>query len=69
MDGKTISQKLNEFLAEQPTSDYAKESSEKAIKSGLFADGDKDGLVDNPRGILTREQLAVVLNRAGLLDK
>lgn len=69
MDGKTISQKLNEFLAEQPTSDYAKESSEKAIKSGLFADGDKDGLVDNPRGILTREQLAVILNRAGLLDK
>ena len=69
MDGKTINDKLNGYLAEQKTSDYAKESSEKAIKSGLFSDGDKDGLVDNPRGILTREQLAVVLNRAGLLDK
>ena len=69
MDGKDISEKLNAYLAQQPTSDYALESSKKAIKSGLFSDGDKDGLVDDPRGILTREQLAVVLNRAGLLDK
>ena len=69
MDGKDISEKLNAYLAQQPTSDYARESSKKAIKSGLFSDGDKDGLIDDPRGILTREQLAVVLNRAGLLDK
>ena len=69
MEGKEIYEKLNAYLATLTTSDYAKESSEKGVDSGLFADGDKDGLVDNPRGILTREQLAVVLNRAGLLDK
>lgn len=69
MEGKEIYEKLNAYLATLPTSDYAKESSEKGVDSGLFADGDKDGLVDDPRGILTREQPAVVLNRAGLLDK
>lgn len=55
-------------LAIKPTSDYAKESSKKGIESGLFLDGDKDGLVDNPHGFLTRQELATVLNRAGLLD-
>jgi len=61
--------RINKRLAEKPTSDYAKESSEKGIKSGLFADGDKDGLVDNPQGYLRRQELATVLNRAGMLDK
>lgn len=53
----------------QPVSAYAKESCEKGVKSGLFSDGDKDGLVDNPRGFLLRQEFATVLNRAGLLDK
>ena len=61
--------RFNKRLATQPTSDYAKESSKKGIESGLFADGDKDGLVDNPQGYLKRQELATVLNRAGLLDK
>ena len=69
MEGKDIYDKLNAYLATLPTSDYAKESSKKGVESGLFSDGDKDGLVDNPRGILTRQDLAVVLNRAGTLDK
>lgn len=67
MDGKMIFEELTKYLNSLPTSEYALESSKKGVISGLFADGDKDGLVDNPRGILTREQLAVVLNRAGLL--
>lgn len=61
--------RMNKRLTSLPTSDYAKESSEKGIKSGLFADGDKDGLVDNPQGYLRRQELATVLNRAGMLDK
>lgn len=69
MTGEEIYKALNEYLNGLSTSDYAKESSKKGVTSGLFSDGDKDGLVDNPRGILTREQLAVVMNRAGLLDK
>lgn len=69
MDGKDILNKLNQHLATLPTSEYAKESSRKAVKSGLFTDGDKNGLIDNPQGLITREQLVVILNRAGLLDK
>lgn len=69
MTGKEIYEALMSYLSEQPTSEYARESSAKGVKSGLFVDGDKDGLVDAPKGILTREQLSVVLNRAGMLDK
>lgn len=61
--------RINKRLNAQPVSDYAKESSEKGIKSGLFADGNKDGLVDSPQAFLKRQELATVLNRAGLLDK
>lgn len=68
MDGKMIYEKLNEYLKTLPTSPYAEEASRKGITSGLFADGDKDNLVDFPQGYLTREQLAVVLDRAGLLE-
>ena len=49
-------------------SDYAISASKKAVQKGIFADGDNDGHVDNPQGYLTREQLAVVLDRLGLLD-
>lgn len=56
-------------FATQPVSAYAKESCEKGVKSGLFSDGDKDGLVDSPRGFLLKQEFATVLNRAGLLDK
>jgi hypothetical protein len=55
-------------LSSLPVSEYAKTSCEKGINSGLFADGDKDGLVDNPQGFLRRQELAVVLDRAGVLD-
>ena len=50
-------------------SDYAKEASKKAIVAGIFADGDKDGLIDYPQAPLKRQELAVVLNRIGLLDE
>jgi hypothetical protein len=69
MEGKDIYEKLVAYLETLPTSDYAKESSEKGVAAGVFMDGDKDGLVDNPKGLVTREQLAVVLNRVGSFDK
>lgn len=61
--------RISQRLGKEPTSEYAAESSKKAIASGLFVDGDHDGMVDNPRGFLTREQLAVVMNRKGDFDK
>ena len=69
MDGKQIFEELSKYLNSLPTSNYAEESSKKGVASGLFVDGDKDGLVDNPKGILTREQLAVDLDRAGMFEK
>lgn len=67
MDGEKIWNALVEYLGEQETSEFAKESSIKGIESKAFKDGDGDGLVDNPKAPVTREQLAVVLNRLGLL--
>ncbi len=55
-------------LAKEPTSEYAVEASQKGVESKLFSDGDKNKLLDNPRGFLRREELAVVLDRKGLLD-
>lgn len=68
MTGKEIYNKLNKYLKTLPTSGYAREASKKGVKSGLFVDNNKDGLVDDPRNFMTREQLVTVLDRAGLLD-
>ena len=69
MTGEQIYKALTDYMATLPTSDYAKEASAKGIAAGVFSDGDSDGLVDNPQGILRRQELAVVLDRLGLLDK
>ena len=68
MTGEQIYNALIEYMASLPTSDYAKESSRKGVEAKVFSDGDGDGLVDNPHGVLKRQELAVVLNRLGLLD-
>lgn len=69
MTGEEIYKRMMEYLRTLPTSDYAIESSQKGVKAGIFADGDKDGLVDDPQAPLKRQELATVLNRLGLLDK
>ena len=61
-------ERIAQRLATQPTSKYAVAASEKGVQSKLFSDGDGDNLLDNPRGFLRREELAVVLDRKGLLD-
>lgn len=67
-EGKKIHKELELYLKSLPPSGYADKSVEKGVTSGIFADGDGDGLIDDPRGFLTREQLAVILDRLGLLD-
>ena len=54
-------------MAAKDASTWASESARNAILSGVFADGDADGLLDNPQAPVTREQLAAVLDRAGIL--
>jgi len=59
--------RISKRLNAEPASEYAVESCQKGVESGLFADGDKDGLVDNPQGFMRRQEAAVLLNRKGLL--
>lgn len=61
--------RLNKRFASLPASDYAKESCQKAVTSGIFSDGDKDGGLDNPHGFLKRQEAAALFDRLGLLDK
>lgn len=61
-------ERISRKLASEPTSKYAVAASEKGVKSKLFSDGDNNKLLDNPRGFLRREELAVVLDRKGFLD-
>lgn len=68
MNGKDIVSTLDEYLKTQPGSDYAVSAGTRAVKKGVFADVNKDGILDNPKGLVTREQLAVILDRLGLLN-
>jgi len=56
--------KRQQVLPEDP---YAKEACIKGIVSKVFSDGNKDGLIDNPQGYVKRQELAVVLDRRGLI--
>ena len=69
MTGEEIYAKLTEYYNTQATSSYAEAASRKGIASGVFRDGDGDGLVDNPKAPITRQDLALVLDRLGLLGK
>ena len=51
-----------------PPSAYADESARKAVSSGVFTDGDGDGRLDWPQAAVKRQELAVLLDRLGLLD-
>lgn len=69
LPGKKILKELVEYQNSQQVFDYAKESVKKAVTSGVFSDGDGDGQLDNPKEFVTREQMAVILDRLGLLEK
>lgn len=50
-------------------SNYAINACKKAVSCGLFADINNDGSLDRPKDYLKREELAVILDRLGYLDK
>lgn len=59
--------RYNAELARQAPSTWAAENARNAILSGLFSDGDGDGTLDNPQAPVKRQELAAVLDRAGIL--
>ena len=61
VDAKCIKAKTQETVKEDKPADYAKEAWEAACKKGVL-----DGT--SPQGNVTREMLAVILDRLGLLD-
>ena len=63
-----LMEKANRHAATLPPGAWAAEACRKGVASGLFTDGDRDGLVDNPMAYVKRQELAAVLDRAGLLD-
>lgn len=67
MTGQEIDAKLTEYYTNQPTSTYASEASARNIKRGLFVDGDGDGLIDNPKAPVTRQDVSLILDR--LIEK
>ena len=63
---------MSRYLSEldkEPASSYAREACKKAIASGLFKDGDGDELLDYPQANIKRQDLALILDRLGELDK
>lgn len=69
MSGEEIYRRLTAYLRGLPAGDYAEEACKWGIKQGLFLDGDADGLVDNPKGVVTRQDLALVLMRQAEREK
>lgn len=62
MTGEEIYKKLTEYLNSLPESKWSQDE-------GYFAKATEEGVMDgkNPRGLMTREQLAAVLGRKDLL--
>ena len=59
-------ERYDKEIAAKAASSWAADYAKNAIVSGLFNDGDGDGSLDNPQAPVTREQLAAVLDRAGM---
>ena len=66
-EAREIVEKANRAAGKLKPSSWAVASCEKGIESGLFSDGDNDGLVDNPQAYVKRQELATVMDRAGLV--
>lgn len=62
-------EKANRYAATLEPSKYAWDACKAGVESGLFSDGNKDGLVDNPQAFVKRQEMATVLYRAGITKK
>lgn len=68
---KVFKQMMDRYEKERqsmPPDSYAENSCRKGIESGLFKDGNGDGSIDCPQAPVKRQELAAVLDRAGILD-
>lgn len=71
MSYETFKKHMERYEQEQneaPVSEYAEASCSKAVKSGIFADGNGDGSIDYPQKPLKRQEFAVILDRMGMLE-
>ena len=62
-----IADLARQHKAKQAPSQWAEAVCRKAAASPLFADADKDGVLDAPQANLTRQEFATVLDRMGVL--
>lgn len=67
-NGNEIFTTLLNTISTKPA-DWNREVCKKAVESGLFVDGNGDKLMDYPNNPLLRYELAIVLDRMGLLKK
>lgn len=68
-------EKFKEYMAkyeaekrELPADAYAEQACMKGVASGIFSDGNGDGMIDYPQAYVKRQELAAVMDRKGLLD-
>lgn len=61
--------RIEKYLSIQKPDIYAEESCKKGVSSKLFSDGDGDLSIDHPKLPLSRQDAAVLFDRAGLLKK
>lgn len=62
-----IIEKANKYASTLAPDKYAIESCKKGVMKGIFSDGNNDDLLDNPKSFLKRQELAVILDRLGLM--
>ena len=63
--GKAIYDALMIYTQALGVDDYARYSCQRGVEVGIFKDGDGDGLTDWPKAFITRQDVAVLLDRMG----
>lgn len=64
---KQMMQRYEEEQRGLAASQYAEDACRKGVKSGIFTDGTGDGSIDYPQAYVKRQELAVIMERKGLL--
>ena len=66
--GKRAYDDIMLYTQQLPTDEWARFSCMRGITSGIFKDGDHDGLVDYPKAPISRQEVAVLFDRLGFFN-